>query len=114
MLSYWTSRLSKLGASGARTVIWGSGAKAVSFLNAIGGAGRIDIVVDINPRKQGKFIPGSGQQIVPPQFLANHQPDSVIVMNPVYVAEVKAALAESGLACDVLTVDACSQSMATA
>jgi SAM-dependent methyltransferase len=114
MVTYWTTRLAEMEACGDRTVVWGSGAKAVSFLNAIGSAGRIRCVVDINPRRQGKFIPGAGQQIVAPGFLSRHQPDAVIVMNPFYVCEVKAALAGLGLTCDILTVDLCSRAVVAA
>jgi hypothetical protein len=46
-------------------------------------------VVDINPRKHGMYVPGSGQQIVPPEFLKEYRPDAVIVMNSIYRNEIR-------------------------
>ena len=45
--------------------------------------------MDINPRKQGMYVAGTGQQIVPPEFLKYYQPDVVIVMNPIYESEIR-------------------------
>jgi hypothetical protein len=52
----------------------------------------IDYVVDINPNRHGKFIPGAGKQIIPPESLREYKPDTVIVMNPVYVNEIRQKL----------------------
>jgi hypothetical protein len=53
----------------------------------------IEYVVDINPHRHGRFIPGTGQQIVAPSFLKDYQPDQVIAMNPVYLREIEEELA---------------------
>jgi hypothetical protein len=57
----------------------------------------IEYVVDINPRKQRRFIPGTGQEIVAPEALREYKPDTVFVMNPNYVGEVQGQLNELGL-----------------
>jgi hypothetical protein len=49
-------------------------------------------------------MPGTGQRIVPPQFLADYKPDYVILMNPIYRREVQADLDKMGLAATLLTV----------
>jgi hypothetical protein len=85
-------------------VIWGSGSKGITFLNMLETADGIEYAVDINPRKQGMYITGSGQRIVPPAFLAEYQPDAVIVMNPLYIDEIKANVEEMGVEADFLTV----------
>ena len=36
----------------------------------------------------GNYIPGVGIQYVKPEFLADYQPDVVIVMNSVYMDEI--------------------------
>jgi hypothetical protein len=77
-------------------VIWGAGSKGVSFLDAQRPC-PIRHAVDINPRKAGRFLPGSGAEVVPPEFLASYQPDRVILMNAIYRNEVSARLAELGL-----------------
>jgi hypothetical protein len=54
--------------------------------------------VDINPYRQGHFLPGSGLPIVAPAFLADYRPDVVIVMNPVYREEIARDLETMGAA----------------
>jgi SAM-dependent methyltransferase len=88
-IEFWRRRLGKSLAE-RRLVVWGAGAKGVSFLNALGVRDQIQYVVDINPRKHGMYVPGSGQQIAPPQFLKEYRPDAVIVMNPIYRNEIRA------------------------
>ena len=57
----------------------------------------IEYVVDINPRRNGTFIAGTGQQIVAPGFLAQYRPDAVIVMSPIYMPEITAQLDKMGV-----------------
>jgi hypothetical protein len=79
-------------------VIWGSGSKGVSFLTGVTGAAEsVAYAVDINPYRRGYFMPGTGQEIVGPAQLSEIRPDVVVVMNSVYVPEIKAMLAELGL-----------------
>ena len=75
-------------------MVWGGGAKAVSFLNLLGGGAPIEHVVDVNPGKQGSFLAGTGQQIVSPELLREVRPDYVVVMNPVYRSEIEESLRE--------------------
>jgi hypothetical protein len=82
-----------------RVVVWGSGSKGVSFLGALGAAAaaRVSHVVDINPHRQGMHMVGSGHPIVGPAALQQIRPDTVVVMNRVYVEEIGATLAGLGL-----------------
>jgi len=89
----WTNRLSSWAASGRRTVLWGSGSKAVAFLTTLGVRDEIEYAVDINPYRAGKFLPCTGQSIVAPPFLRDYRPDNVVIMNPVYLREVEHELA---------------------
>jgi hypothetical protein len=57
----------------------------------------IEFVVDINPRKQGGYVPGMGQKIVSPDFLREYRPHVVIVMNPVYTDEIKEMVRSIGI-----------------
>lgn len=88
-IEFWRGRLGKSLAE-RRLVVWGAGSKGVSFLNALGVRDQIQYVVDINPRKHGMYVPRSGQQIAPPEFLKEYRPDAVIVMNPIYRNEIRA------------------------
>ena len=96
-VAYWTEKVKNLSAAGRRVVVWGGGAKCVSFLQAVAGTCSIPYVVDINPRKHRQFVPGSGAEIVPPEFLTQFRPDVVIVMNPIYRNEIQATLDGLGL-----------------
>lgn len=91
-LANWQEKLHKTRSSGKRAVVWGAGSKGISFLNMLPVKEEIDHVIDINPRKHGKFITGAGQQIVPPEALKSIQPDTIIIMNPVYRSEIQNTL----------------------
>jgi hypothetical protein len=94
-LDAWRRRLADAG----RVVVWGSGSKGVTFLGALGaGATAVSHVVDINPHRQGMYMVGSGHPIVAPEALRQLRPDTVVVMNRVYLEEVGATLTELGLA----------------
>ncbi len=90
--------------AGERIVVWGSGSKGVGFLTTLGLTRAVEYVVDINPFKHGKFMPATGQQIVSPDFLSDYQPAHVIVMNPIYQAEISEMLIARGARANVLTV----------
>ncbi len=72
-------------------VLWGAGARAVAFLNYLKiEPPLIEYVVDINPSKHNKFIPGTGQKIVPPEFLEKISSNIyVIITNPAYYNEIE-------------------------
>jgi hypothetical protein len=100
----WESRLQTLVDRGGRAAIWGGGSKAIAFLASLD-----DIpftVVDINPHKQGKFLPGSGLMVHSPSVLTAHPPDLVVVMNPIYRGEISDQLDKMGIATEVATVEA--------
>jgi SAM-dependent methyltransferase len=96
----WQSILEQ-GAKSGPVVLWGSGSKAVSFLSAVDQAGLVGRVVDINPHRQGHFMPGSGQPIIGPGDLTQDPPGTVIIMNPVYRREITADLERLGLAPEI-------------
>ena len=61
-------------------------------------------MVDINPYKQGKFLPGTGHRVIAPEALPAHDPGLVIVMNPLYSEEVSRRLAELGIGAEVVAL----------
>lgn len=99
----WRTELERITARGQQAVVWSGGSKGVSFLNAFRAFTNITHAVDINPHKQGKFIPGTGHEIVPPEALKEISPDLVIVMNPVYTGEIWEKVKEMGIKCRILT-----------
>jgi SAM-dependent methyltransferase len=94
---HWKRKIESIRENGQRGVIWGSSSKCVAFLNTIGIEDEIEFIVDINPYRQGKYLPGSGKRIVAPSFLKEYRPDVVIAMNPIYLDEIRADLHGLGL-----------------
>jgi cyclopropane fatty-acyl-phospholipid synthase-like methyltransferase len=91
------SQLESGGQTAGSTAIWGSGSKAVSYLATLGIRDEIECVVDINPHKHGKFLAGTGHEIVAPEFLKRCRPEHVIVMNAIYIDEIREDLKRMGL-----------------
>jgi hypothetical protein len=103
-LDAWTQKLEHLFQAGKRAVVWGAGSKGVTFLNFLKIQNEIEYVVDINPRKHGMYVAGTGQKIISPEDLKDYQPDVVIVMNPIYQEEIRGLTASLGLSPDIITV----------
>jgi SAM-dependent methyltransferase len=82
-------------------IVWGAGSKGITFLNMVDQNLWIDAVVDINPQKQGMFVSGTGQRIIPPDLLKNKKVDKVIIMNSIYKKEIQTMLEEYGLECEI-------------
>jgi SAM-dependent methyltransferase len=100
----WIEFIGSRRAAGRRIAIWGGGSKGVSFITTNGAENQIAHVVDVNPHKQGKYLPGAGNEVIAPEALVDEPPDTVIVMNPVYLAEIRAQLASLGLDPEVVAV----------
>jgi SAM-dependent methyltransferase len=100
-IEHWTQLLS----DGKRTALWGSGSKAVGFLTTLGiQSEQLPCVVDINPRKQGTYLPTTGQQIIAPDQLKGFAPQRIIVMNPAYRDEIARSLAEMQIGAEVIAL----------
>jgi SAM-dependent methyltransferase len=103
-ISQWKSKLREIHADKKRAVVWGSGSKCVSFLTTLNVKDEIDYIVDINPYRHGKFIPGAGKKIMPPKFLKRYDPDVVIVMNSAYRDEIRQMLDDMCVNTEVISV----------
>lgn len=88
-----------------RMVIWGAGAKAVAFLNLLNiQPTQIEFLVDINRKKWGAYVPGTGQRIVSPRFLLQYKPDVILVMNPEYLSEIGDMVGKMNIKAKLLVV----------
>jgi SAM-dependent methyltransferase len=93
----WEGRLRELRQRGG-VALWGAGAKGVTFANLVDPDGsRIACVVDLNPKKQGRYLPGTGHPIADYHSLPDYGVESAILMNPNYRAENLALLRAAGL-----------------
>ncbi|MGH7178047.1 MAG: class I SAM-dependent methyltransferase, partial [Tepidisphaeraceae bacterium] len=100
----WRNLILTAKAKGQKTVIWSALSKAVAFLTTVKVGNAIEYATDINPHRHHRFLPMTGQEIVPPAFLADYKPDWVILMNPIYVPEVQRELDKMSLNAKILPV----------
>jgi hypothetical protein len=70
---------------------------------------RLPHMVDIHPRKQGRFVPCTAQQVIAPRDMpqgrGRERAPMVLVMNPNYVEEVRRTLNGLGLAAETRTLE---------
>jgi SAM-dependent methyltransferase len=90
-----------------RATVWGAGSKGVMFLNLIGlkADGVITTVIDQNAAKQGRFVSGTGQQIVLPSVDALRGIADVVLMNSIYAGEVEGRIRGLGSDATLLFAD---------
>lgn len=93
----WLARLRVLGQNG-KVALWGAGAKGATFANLVDpDCALIDCVVDLNPNKQGRYIPDTGHPIVAPADLLGPGVCNAVLMNPNYRQENLQLLAKAGI-----------------
>ncbi len=93
----WKKEIGELEAMGKKVVLWGAGSKGVTFLNMLDRGGLVDCVVDMNPKKHGMFVAGTGQKIVSPERLGERKPDVLIIVNPIYRDEIEGTVRALGV-----------------
>ncbi len=90
---FLNSLLSKPLQKHGKSAVWGGSSKGVIFALLCNRMGmKIDIVIDINPQKQGMFIPATGLLISKPEEAMLEMDDkyTIYVMNSNYLNEIKA------------------------
>ena len=98
----WASELGRL--AGRRVAAWGAGGRAIAFLNLFEVRGEIRFVADINPKRQGLYLPRTAQRVVPPDFLRDFRPDVLLVTNPTFESEIRASVRALGLAPEIVVL----------
>lgn len=75
-------------------VVWGAAAKGANFVRIVDpDRTRINYVVDINPKKQGRYLGGSGHKIISPKDLKLMKNiEGIIVMNENYLDEIRSMM----------------------
>ena len=79
--------------TGRKAAIWGGASKGVIFALLMERAGtNVDMVVDINPAKQGRYIAATGLRVHSPEEALQQLPtgSDVFVMNGNYLSEIQA------------------------
>jgi hypothetical protein len=98
----WRDRIGELVDRGARPVLWGAGSRGVQFLTFADADKRLAAVVDVNPRKWGRYLPVTAHQVEAPETLSTLKPEAVIITNPSYRSEIAAQLRELGVDAELL------------
>ena len=94
LISKWRLRVEEELRNGGSVAVWGASSKAVGFLSVVPGVTR---VVDVNPHKQGMWLPGVGLMVENPTNLASDPPTLVVPMNPIYLDEIREDLQRTGI-----------------
>ena len=82
----------RINGRGTRAVVWGGASKGVIFSLFMQRAGaQIDCVVDINPAKQGRYLPATGLRVSSPGEMLTQIPagSDIYVMNGNYLPEIR-------------------------
>ena len=87
-----------------KVVVWGGGSKGVTFLNVMREYCEVEYIVDLNPYKQGKFVPGTGQMVISVEKLAEYAPDLIVIMNQLYRDEIVRSLEDLNVNAEVICV----------
>jgi hypothetical protein len=99
----WRKTIAELAAAGARPVLWGAGSRGVQFLTYGDPDRGLAAVVDLNPRKWGRYLPVTAHRVDPPATLTRLQPSAVIITNPAYRNEIAAQLTDLEVAAEILS-----------
>lgn len=84
-------------------VVWGAGGRSSDLVNFCHiGVDLVAHVVDVEPTKWGRYVAGTGQSIISPDQIGDVSPKSVIVMNKIYLSEVKTRVPAD---CAVVTIE---------
>ncbi|MEV4760479.1 NAD-dependent epimerase/dehydratase family protein [Micromonospora sp. NPDC049559] len=102
-LRRWRETIDRLVSAGAAPVLWGAGSRGVQFLHLADPGRRLVAVVDVNPRKWGRYLPVTGHRVGPPDELVTLGTRAVIITNPAYRDEIDAALRRLGVEAELLT-----------
>lgn len=73
--------IQKLKDDNKKIFAYGAAAKGTIFLNYCNiGSDMIDFIVDINPHKQDKLMPGVKVPIIAPELIQEHKPDYILIL----------------------------------
>jgi len=101
----WKEKIRHLAKSG-KLAIWGAAAKGTTFLNLVDPEQEfISYVIDLNDNKHGRFIAGTGHQIISYKDLHGLDVRNIILMNPNYMQENQTLLDQEGLKINIITQD---------
>jgi SAM-dependent methyltransferase len=97
-LKMWNDTFDNWEKEGLKVALWGAGMRGINFLSAFPRHETISLVLDINPHRQGKYLPSSAFQVQEPEALTGHNIDVLIISNATYKDEIMAHARSLGFA----------------
>lgn len=91
------ARLAEMAAEGAPVVLWQGASKTVALMTLLGRDTPVDFAVDLNARRHGNYLPPFALEVRAPESLVEAKPGHVVLMNEVYMNEVRKHLDAMGL-----------------
>jgi hypothetical protein len=96
-VDHWRRAFAKDRSAGEKIAIWGGASKGVTLTLLVGDqAGDISAAIDINPAREGSFMPVSGLRVVLPETAQRERITKAYVVNPVYREEIAQYCREHG------------------
>ncbi len=85
----WRARLEQSG-RGSKIAVWGAATKGATFVQDVDPEGTlVSCLIDINPRKQCRYIPITAHLIMDWQSAIADGVTTIVTMNPNYLSEIK-------------------------
>jgi SAM-dependent methyltransferase len=98
----WAAKVREWARQG-KLAVWGAGTKGACFASLVDPGRRwIECVVDLNPNKQGKYLPGTGHPIVDYRRLPELGVTRALLLNPNYLEENLTLLRQAGVAVELV------------
>ena len=90
LISHWMSYVKERREHGP-VAIWGGASKGVTFaiLLSKNAQSELECAIDLNPAKQGRFLPTTGMPVVAPEEAKGLGVQTVVIMNPNYEDEIR-------------------------
>jgi len=89
----WSDLIDSYHNKGKKVIFWGSAGTGTMFLNILKlFSDKYPYVIDSDERKQGKFVPGTGQLVVNPQFIKEYNPDAVVILSQLHSIEIESTI----------------------
>lgn len=94
----WRTTIAAWRGQSRETYLWGAGAKGMTFAQLVDPEARhLAGIIDLNPGKQNRHIGLSGHIVLAPDALRGRPPLAIIVMNPVYLPEIRSLIEALGV-----------------
>ena len=104
-LTSWKNTFIQWKKENQTVALWGGSTKGVIFANMLNLQDKIHSAIDINPQKQGTYMPLTAIPVVSPQDAFRSQINKIIVMNPNYISEIKETCADMGFYPEIKSIE---------